>query len=167
MKKFILFVLPLLISIIAVDVMADQTKPLFIIRRTKNINEVHYDVNIGSDGKISPKKPISAYWIMAAKDGHREKLGVFEKKAYGFKCDYDKAMHGCRLVIRSFKKRSIEVSEDGQDIKAKMVIAGKPAYLEKMFITESEGAIIPKVRSIELFGKDKITGEEVHEKIDL
>ena len=155
------------ILFVAANVLADQSKPLFIIRRTKNINEVHYDVNIGPDGKLDPKQPVVAYWIMSAKDGHREKLGFFEKKAYGFKCKYDTAKGMCRLVIRSFKQRQMEVSGTKDGATAEMVIDGKPAYLEKMFIAESEGKPIPKVRSIELFGKDKLSGKNVYEKISL
>ncbi len=104
---------------------------------------------------------------MAAKDGHREKLGFFDKKAYGFKCKYDKANGMCHLVIKSFKKREIEVYGGKEGGKAEIVIAGEPAYLEKMFITESEGRPFPKVRSIELFGKNKTTGKKVYEKISI
>jgi Domain of unknown function (DUF4833) len=150
-----------------IDVFADQVKPLFIIQRTKNANEVHYDVNIGADGKLNPKQPVIAYWIMAAKDGHREKLGFFEKKAYGFKCRYDKTKGMCRLVIKSFKKREIEVFGSKEGATAEMVIDGKPSYLDKMFITESEGKPFPKVRFIELFGIDKKSGEKVYEKISV
>jgi len=149
------------------NLLADQSKPLFIIMRTKNTNEVHYDVNIDSNGKLDPKKPVTAYWIMAAKDGHRENMGFFDKKAYGFNCKYDKQKGMCHLVIKSFKKRQMEVSGTKDGATAEMVIDGKQAYLEKMFITESEGKPIPKVRSIELFGKDKLSGKKVYEKISL
>ena len=147
--------------------LADQASPLFIIQRSKNINELHYDVNIGSDGKINPKKPIVAYWIMKAKDGHREKLGFFEKKAYGFKCKYDKSKGVYTLVIKSFKKREIEVSGDKQGVKAEIVIDGNPAYLEKLFINANNAKPAPTVKFIELFGNDKKTGKNVYEKIDI
>ncbi len=51
--KYMLFVLIFLLM--AANVLAEQTKPLFIITRTKNTNEVHYDVNIGPDGKLDPE----------------------------------------------------------------------------------------------------------------
>jgi len=162
--KYILLA-TLLLFTAAAGLYADQSSPLFIIQRDKNINELHYDVNIGSDGKINPKQPIIAYWIMKAKDGHKEKLGFFEKKAYGFKCKYDKSKGAYLLVIKSFKKREIEVTGDKQGVMAEIVIDGKPAYLEKLFIEASNSKPFPKVHSIELFGKDKKSGEKVHEKI--
>jgi cytoplasmic iron level regulating protein YaaA (DUF328/UPF0246 family) len=83
-------VLVSIVLLIAANLLADQTKPLFIIRRTKNTNEVHYDVNITSYGKINSKKPVISYWIMLEKNGQKENIGFFEKKAYGFKCKYHK-----------------------------------------------------------------------------
>jgi hypothetical protein len=152
---------------VAVNALADQVSPLFIIQRNKNVNEVHYDVNIGDDGKISSKKPVVAYWIMKAKSGQREKLGFFEKKAYGFECKYDKKKGIYRLVIKSFKKRAIEVSGDKQGVKAEIIIDGKPAYLEKLFINANNAKPFPKVSYIELYGKDKETGKKVYEKISV
>lgn len=160
------YILSLLIMFfIAADILADQTQPLFIILRSKNTNEVHYDVNIGSDGKINSKMPVVAYWIMKAKDGQREKLGFFERRAYGFKCKYDKSKAVYRLVIKSFKKREIEVSGDKQGVKAEIIIDGKPAYLEKLFIDANNAKPFPKVKFIELYGKDTKTGKKAYEKI--
>ena len=146
---------------------ADETKPLFILQRNKNINELHYDVNIGTDGKINPKKPIVAYWIMLAEDGHREGFAIFEKRAYGFKCKYDKTKDVYLLVVNSFKKRVIEITGDINGVKTVILINEKPAYLDRLFITAKDSIPFPRVRSIELFGKNKITGEKVYEKIDI
>jgi hypothetical protein len=44
---------------------------LFVIERSTNANVVHYDANIAADGQLDPRQPISAYWVMAAEDGHR------------------------------------------------------------------------------------------------
>jgi len=44
-------------------------------------------------------------------------------------------------------------------------IDGQPAFIEKIYITTVEGGMIPKVKSIGLYGKDTSTGEDRHEKI--
>jgi len=62
-----------------------KTQPLFIIERSKNANVVHYDARLDADGRLDPKEPVVAYWIMLAEDGRRENLNWIEKrKAYGF-----------------------------------------------------------------------------------
>ena len=45
-------------------------------------------------------------------------------------------------------------------VRAEVVIDGRPAVLEKMYINASEGLTGPKVHYIELYGKDLQTGEE-------
>src|SRR5438477_12797965 len=64
---------------------AVSSEPLFVIERSTNANVVHYDANVKPDGQLDPRQPISAYWVMAAEDGRREELSVFERsRAYGF-----------------------------------------------------------------------------------
>ena len=41
-----------------------KTSPLFIIERNKNANVVHYDARLTADGKLDPKEPVIAYWVM-------------------------------------------------------------------------------------------------------
>ena len=56
------------------------TSPLFIIERSKNANVVHYDARLTADGKLDPKEPVIAYWVLLAGNGRREKLSWIEKK---------------------------------------------------------------------------------------
>src|ERR1039457_4263601 len=50
------------------------TQPLFIIERNKNANVVHYDAQLTADGKLDPKRPVIAYWVMLAQGGRRQNL---------------------------------------------------------------------------------------------
>src|ERR1039457_5763512 len=56
------------------------TQPLFIIERNKNANVVHYDAQLTTDGKLDPKGPVIAYWVLLAKGGRRQNLNWIEKK---------------------------------------------------------------------------------------
>src|SRR5712691_865167 len=59
--------------------------PLFVIERSVNANVVHYDAKLGPDGKLDPREPVVAYWIMGAEDGRRQDLNAIERlRAYGF-----------------------------------------------------------------------------------
>ncbi len=143
-----------------------ETQPLFTIERSKNANVVHYDARLGADGKLDPKEPVVAYWIMLAQDGHREDLNwVEKKKAYGFEIKPDPSGDGCRMTVVSAPDRQITVKMEGKVARAGMVIDGQPAVLEKMYIDSSDGVLGPKVHYIELHGKNVKTGEKRFEKI--
>jgi hypothetical protein len=62
----------------------DTGPTLFVIQRSKNANEVHYEVQTGANGELA-EEPVIAYWVLKAEGGGREDLGFFERKmAYGF-----------------------------------------------------------------------------------
>jgi hypothetical protein len=136
------------------------------VERSKNVNVVHYDVNLAADGKIDPEKPVVVYWIMLAKDGHREGLNTIEKDVYGFKCTFDKSKTFYHMVMNIMKDREIKVYRQGKGYVAEININGKPAYLQKVFINSTETMLFPKVHFVDLFGKDKTTGKDVHERIN-
>ncbi len=142
-----------------------KTSPLFIIARSKNANVIHYDANLSSNGKIDPRKPVTAYWVLLARDGRRQELSALDKKAYGYHCQFDKKSRTYKLVIESFSSRVIRISSEKNKIRSEIVINGRPAWLEKIFIDEREAIFVPKVQYLELFGKDKVTGNDLHEKI--
>jgi hypothetical protein len=142
-----------------------QSQHLFFIARSKNANIVRYDVRLDQNGGIAREKPVDAYWILLAKDGSREELSAFDKKAYGYKCTAGDGSNSYKLVVESFSKRPIKLYVDGKIAHAEIIINGKPAYLSKIFISATSTMLIPKVHSIELFGKDKSAGAEVYEKI--
>ena len=59
----------------------ESSAPLFVIQRSLNSNEVHYDLNLKGAG-IDLVNPISAYWIMNAKEGVREELSGIERRKF-------------------------------------------------------------------------------------
>jgi hypothetical protein len=150
----------------AVPAAGIQTQPLFIIERSKNANVVHYDAQIGADGKLDPKQPVIAYWIMLAEDSRREELNWIEKKkAYGFSIKPDASGDAYKMTVVSAPDRQITVKQEGGVARAELDIDGKPAILEKMYINSTEGTFGPKVHYIELHGKDLKSGEKLTEKI--
>ena len=143
-----------------------ETQPLFIIERSKNANVVHYDARLDADGKLNPKEPVIAYWIMLAEDGRREELNWIEKKkAYGFDIKPAPSGNGYEMTVVSCPQRPITVKKEGDVARAELVIDSRPAVLEKMYINSSDGWTGPKVHYIELRGKDIQTGEKRYEKI--
>src|SRR3972149_1101371 len=91
-----------------------KTNPLFIIQRSKNANVVHYDAQLTADGKLDPKEPVIAYWVMLAKDGRREELNWIEKKkAYGFDIKPDPSGNGYRMTVGACPKRGVAGGRQG------------------------------------------------------
>lgn len=144
---------------------ANQPAQLFIIAHNKNANVVRYEANTGPDGKLNPAMPVKAYWLMLSEDGRKKELTSFDKKAYGFICTYDKNKGVYKLAIKSFKKRIINIVPGNKQFEAQIAINGKQSYLKKVYIDAAHAFVVPKVRYMELFGKDVITEKQNYEKI--
>ena len=146
---------------------ADSSKNLFKIERSKNANIVQYDIVLDDSGAINSKKPMDAYWLLYAKDGRREELSMFDKKAYGFKISYDNGDY-YNLSLKAVEDRNIKVVMVDGDPKAEISINTKPAYLSKVYVSAVDGFMgMPKVAYYTLTGTDPETGEEVSEKIEV
>jgi hypothetical protein len=143
-----------------------RTSPLFIIERSKNANVVHYDAQLTADGKLDPKEPVIAYWVRLAEDGRREKLSWIQKKvAYGFTIKPDPSVDGYEMTLVAAPEKQIIVKKEKETVRAEGIIDGRPAVLEKMYIDASDGLTGPRVRHIDVYGKDLQTGKERHETI--
>ena len=140
-----------------------EGQPLFVVERNKNANFVRYEAKLAGDA-IDTKDPIIAYWIMAAEDGRRESLSAIERAlAYGFSAQPDKKGN-IWLTLVSHKTKAIRVFKDATGVHAEVGIAGKRAYLTKMFV-QAGPEFIPKVIWLDLYGVDAKTGTPLHERI--
>jgi hypothetical protein len=155
----------LLAGLPALALGAESFLPLFIIQRSANANVVHYDAKL-TGGKLDPQEPVIAYWIMAAEDGHREKLTFLERsEAYGFSTQRDGTSDSFTIRIVSDRQRPIHVTiKDGTAL-AQTNIGGHSAYLQRIYITTKKVLAVSKTVSAELYGADVATGEKCYEKI--
>lgn len=134
MKKVVLcLVLGILLGGAAFSFAAQ--KNIFKIERNKNANVVMYDVVLNDDGSFA-KNPIDAYWLLFAKDGSREELGMFDKKAYGFsiKANGDGSYN---LTLKAVEDRPIRVLLVGGEPKGIIKINGVDCYLSKVYVQAS------------------------------
>jgi hypothetical protein len=143
-----------------------ETRPLFIIERSKNANTVHYDAQLTADGKLDPEESVIAYYIMLAEDGRRKELNwIEEKMAYGFDIRPDPSGSGYKMTMVAVPQQAITVKMEGPAVRAEVVIEGRPAVLEKMYINASNDLPWPKVNYIDIYGKDLRTAEKRFERI--
>ena len=143
----------------------DRFQPLFLIERSTNANVVHYDARIGPQGSLQPAQPVVVYWKMHAKDGHREDLTSLEKKRVFGISVAPQADGGSFLVrIAAQPARDIRVFLERGAARAETSIAGKRAFLQRLFISTGKLNIF-RVNYIDVFGLDVATGAEVRERI--
>ncbi len=160
---------PVLLAIVALaffrfrSAHADPGATLFIIQRNLNSNEVHYDVQVGADGKLA-REPVVAYWIMKAEGGRREDLTFLEGKlAYGFEVSDSGDEREMKLV--AWEDRPIRLKKSGGRWRAVTTIDGKDAYLTRLFIQSEEGGATPTVLWVDLFGEAVDGGKAVKEHV--
>jgi hypothetical protein len=149
-------------SLLNINVSA-ANKNLFKIERNKNANVIMYDVRLDATGSIDKKKPMDAYWILYAKQGQREEITAFEKKAYGFTTT-ENGNNSYNLVLKAVKNRPMRIVIVNGEPKAEILINNKKAYLSSVYVSASD-AFIPKVSYLILAGTDINTGAKASEKI--
>ena len=139
---------------------------LFVIERNTNRNIVVYDANLTAHGAIDSRRPVVAYWMLKEHRMQREELSMFEwNSAYGFDLEQLSAGRHYRMLIKSFRDRSIEILCDRSITRAMALINGRMAYLSRIFIETDKTSLIPRVNYVELFGRDVRSGKTVREKI--
>lgn len=146
---------------------ADKTTNLFVIERSKNANVVKYDAVLAKDGSINKEKTIDAYWLLYAyKNGEREELSAFDKKAYGFKVKYNEQNKNFDFILKAVKDKPMILNLYDNVPKVVLKINDIDCFLEKVFIESKDGAFgIPKVSYYELFGNEVGTGVTQQQKI--
>lgn len=131
---------------------AASSAELFTLARTKNANVVKYAVRLGRDGRLDLGKPVEAYWIMLAEDRRREELTWTERRlAYGFSVS---SVTGEGLVLRltACADRELRVRATSSGYRAELDLAGQRAFLQRIFVRTEPGALIPRVRYVEISG---------------
>jgi hypothetical protein len=156
----------LLASIASPVAYADSFVGLFVVERSTNANVIHYDAKIRGDGKLDPKNPVVAYWVMATEGGRHESLSWIEReKAYGFTVSRDGPGGPYRITLVSQKDREILLLESDVTVRAETVIAGNRAYLRKIFVKTRRSGLLRTADYYELFGTDVATGADSYQKV--
>jgi hypothetical protein len=143
---------------------APAYQPLFRIERSKNANIVQFDAVLESAEKLAPREPVICYWVLRAEDGRRATLSSLDRRAYGFKVVAEPG-GAWLLYLNASKDRSIRVVRWQGRWVAQMLIRGRSAVLTRMFVSSDESALVPRVRWVDLFGDDMLTGQPLSERL--
>ena len=152
---------------------------LFVIQRSKNTNEVQYQLHVNDHCQIVSDKPIGAFWkLREVSPEHTEPLSDLEHMAYGV-INQKVAEHwvsfdlGVLEHFRSLEQRSITATVSYDPYSAtctpsvQTTINGQVAALERIYVQAEERLVRPKVRYIDIFGKSLASRPTpVKERID-
>lgn len=167
-RTWLLLVAVLAAAIVpAVSAFAQPPQKLFYIQRSKNADEVHYDARVSADGALDAKNPVDGYWMNKGADGKfsRDELTWFQKKAYGW--DTKLTPKGVTaLKLKAFSERDMWIVRANDRWRVQTTVAGKQAYLNKLYVATKEGGVIPTVVFVDIFGEDAATGGALKERIN-
>ena len=140
---------------------------LFYLQRSQNANTIQYDIKLEKDGTINLDDPIDVYWLRYNGKGERRALKWIERNmAYGIRHkQLNKGVFEIEMI--AYDDRPILVYQNSNgEIDTKMKINGKTVRFRSIFIDMVENGWFPTIKSIELFGQDLQTGEEVYERFN-
>jgi len=144
-------------------------KLLFYIQRNHNANTIIYDANFDNTGNLIEDSPIDVFWLRYEENGQRMELRSIESLfAYGVKCNKSDTLENqYKVKLVADEKRDFWLKQKGP-FKADIytLINKKPSQLDQRYINADNSGIWPRVKYIELFGKDKVKGERTYEKIN-
>jgi hypothetical protein len=150
------------LALTAFSALAGGSETLFFIQRSKNAAEVHYDARVTNDGALDPSNPVVGYWLN--KDGSRDGITFFQRIAYG----YDVAPTGkgtYALTLKAFKERPMWIVKAGGRWRVQTTIAGKQAFMNRLYVATDESGVLPKVLYVDIFGDDMASGAAIQEHI--
>ena len=142
---------------------------LFYIQKNFNTNTVVYAANIGADGKLNPKNPVKVFWRRYQEDGRIRELKFIEK-TFGYGVSFKPIKNRDNTYsfsLVSIKDMNFIITQD-KNGKPQLAtfIDKKPARIKRVFVTAEHKKIIPKIFSVEVFGRDIKTGKFLYEKLD-
>ena len=138
---------------------------LFVIQRSKNMNEVQYQLHVNDRCEIVSPAPVSAFWhLRAVSPETTEALTDLEHMAYGV-TNQQVAEHGVSFDLgvldyfRPLEQRRITATVRSDPHSAtctpsvQTTINGQVAALERIYVQADERLVRPKVRHIDVVGK--------------
>lgn len=139
----------------------------FRIERSKDANQIFYDINITSENKLNQENPIKIYWVKHTNKGKIESLTWIQQKyAYGLKY-LKKSETGAVFQFVSYSKRSFLITKDITGVyNVITTVKDQPVQVDRIFIQIDGGTFwFPKISRIELHAKDMETNQKVTEII--
>jgi hypothetical protein len=169
MKHFIILLLLMFFgfTVFALGDAETDELSLFKIGRSKDANEIHYEVNLDENGNLDLSSPFRTYWIKYTWNGRIEPLTWIQTRyAYGLKILH-RSPKNIEFQFVSYSKRNFWLKRlDSGRYKVFTLSNGKEVEVERVFIQIDGGTFwVPKISQVELFAKQPETGDAILEII--
>ena len=152
---------------------------LFVIQRSKNTNEVQYQLHVNDRCQIVSDTPVGAVWhLREVSPETTAPLSDLEQMVYGV-TNQQVAEHGVSFDLgvldhfRALEQRSITATVRYDPSTATCIpsvqtaINGQVAALERIYVQAEERLVRPKVKYIDVYGKSVASRPTpVKERID-
>ncbi|MBT7142789.1 MAG: DUF4833 domain-containing protein [Bacteroidetes bacterium] len=164
---FILIISFILISFTAKEENHGISKSLFKIERSKDSDEIVYDINLTTFGKLNTENPINIYWIKHTNSNKIEPLSWIQKKfSYGLTF-LDIGDNKAKFQFVSYGYRNFEIKKNTNgDFKVFTNSQNKEVAVKRIFIQIDGGTFwFPNITKVELHAIDIKTGKDLIETI--
>lgn len=156
------------LSSFASKIASNKSYHLFKIERSKDANEIFYDVNLDSKSNLDLDNPISIYWIKKTENGKIEPLTWIQKNyAYGIEF-LNKSKDQAEFQFVSYNKRQFQIKKDNNgNFKVYTLSNKRTVIVNRIFIQIDGGTFwFPKISRVELHAQDIQTNEKSIEIIN-
>ncbi|HTC83719.1 MAG TPA: DUF4833 domain-containing protein [Rhizomicrobium sp.] len=145
----------------------DEPNQLFYVQRSPNSNTVVYAAKQDARGNFDSRAPVEAFWRKFNIDGSRQPLNFIERMmAYGVRLNAHKDGQPVTFAIAALPQRRLTLSMDAQHHpQVTMAIGTRTVKVAYVYLQVVEGALLPSVPSLDIFGIDTSSGKAVHEHL--
>jgi hypothetical protein len=154
-------------SLVSANSEKTNDNSLFKIGRSKDANEIYYEVTSNPDGTLNLEEPIKIYWVKYTKNGEIEPLTKVQQLfAYGLKF-LEVSPEKADFQFVSYSKRTLSLRKNNTGKYGVFIeVDGKEVELERVFIQIDGGTFwFPKITWVEVYAKEAEANELVVEVI--
>lgn len=140
---------------------------LFSVGRSKDSNEIYYDVNLDNSNKLNLENPIDIYWVKKDENNKKEPLKWAQNK-FGYGVVYlSKSENYAKFRFVAYGKRVFELKKNrSNEFKVFTISRNKEVEVNRIYIYINGGTFwAPKIPVIELFATVSATAEKTKEII--
>lgn len=136
---------------------------LFKIQRSKDKNQIFYDLKQTKNGLLDKEEPITIYWIRTSEPDKKDPLTWIQQR-YAYGLTYlEKNEHQARFQFVSYSKKELLLKKNkAGEFKVFTEYKNKWVELNRIFIQIDGGTFwFPKISRVELHAKDPVTNKDI------
>ena len=144
-----------------------KEEKLFKIQRSKDKNQIFYDLKLNKNGLLDKDEPINIYWIRTDEPNKKDPLSWIQQRyAYGLRY-LEKTEHQAKFQFVSYSKKELLLKKNKEGkFKVFTEYNGKWVELNRIFIQIDGGTFwFPKISRVELHSTDPLSKKEIIEII--